>query len=1351
MEFLKSRAFPSFYKEYAPKLLEFFGSWVDWLNKKENAAYIIDHLSTENDIDESIEAYKTHLRNELIIDFPEEISSDLKLLLKNIFYLYNSKSSIESYEFLFRCLFNASAEISYPKHNVLRLSDGRWYIPKYLKVKGTLEEDIITNFNSYYSLMIKGETSNAFGYIKKIEVYSFDNGDTFSNSLLLESVSGEFYSGEHLLLIDPSNGIIQNDLDLYVDLYAIGEGKWNGTYGFLDSDMYIQDSYFYQDFSYIIKSTVPASKWRTLIKKILHPAGLNLFANLETGGGGGEDEEEIPVIKELNPLEFLRFWHIIFKMYVFETPVSIALSNWSYKASEMVSVGTQSHSETPDYWLFEGNYFSRDGINDIKVKDFNNCFNRSSVLLFKNDGTLINPDIIRWNDFTLTDDIETVTIYGITLHPDNHMICGDFTGNEWSPYDPESNIKKNYMVFVSSTNDTSNKRIEDLNLSQKYENFTDIDPYIEDSNLDSTVMIPIEKSSIWRDLTIEDFITVNKRNNEIFDKNSFIKIPDEKVIFDEELSKYVFLDSLYEDEKIVVYNYSDSDIDEYYYIDDNNISEITLKKVTTKEYIVAFIDGKFDSRFDVIKNKIYIRTSNFMTAEFYVLSRIEASRKTYQEYCNDKRFTYNNARILPYMYYNTHLDSLDIINYHKLCYTLKNGFANIFWLEYLDYKINFQTIEKLLMSPEAQNTSNTLDEIIYFGYQEDKETWNKDILKLIPIANKYSSLIFSYDGKYIDPESIDWHLYKVNDENLYNKPLYSLQVKSEKPLCRFELSEETSHEYAKYDILENLNSNSIVYNSINYAVPLENLKESDIIISNDNITSIKSSTSNTEIRCEINVNVNTLNDKLNFFAFINGKKIHDSKVSMNDTKYMFSDSITGTVLLVNYNKNYIKSYYTGKSKTIQIKENTRNEYIIVFVDGYLYNDYTYNDYTISLKDLPIENYEIYIVNSYDYYKKSKSVCNYNGYFTFTNIRRYNYMPSNYILNIMKEIDCIAELKKLDTVITYNKSLILNSINHMKFALNEDEQCVLPSFNTLDNVLYFGDSIEFSNIENMKVEEYQIQTNRESSILFDDSGYLIDPENIRWGITEFKEKQNTSKITTVILNPSHISTNSTMKKSSFQPLELKESDMASLLYEDYTNYKELREYTNNNSILSELSITQLKELTSKDYVNEFDENLTSEFITFTPNTGEFIPENELIFIDNKKVYPTCYTKTTDSYVFNTTLLDEQKLEYNIDIYEYDSDDIESIIQIESCSTRFITLPRIGILKQNLLVFRSGLQTSDYYISGDNLCFNTSVNNEHIEIYIFKPYDYLFITESFYNKEYNSFIPKNIKRLSLYNII
>ena len=88
MKNLKTRAFPSFFKDYAPKLIEFFGVWVDWLNEKENAAYIIDHLSSERDIDASIDAYTTHIKDKLMADYPAYIASDLKLLLKNIFYLY---------------------------------------------------------------------------------------------------------------------------------------------------------------------------------------------------------------------------------------------------------------------------------------------------------------------------------------------------------------------------------------------------------------------------------------------------------------------------------------------------------------------------------------------------------------------------------------------------------------------------------------------------------------------------------------------------------------------------------------------------------------------------------------------------------------------------------------------------------------------------------------------------------------------------------------------------------------------------------------------------------------------------------------------------------------------------------------------------------------------------------------------------------------------------------------------------------------------------------------------------------------------------------------------------------------
>ena len=62
MDFLKTRSFPSFYQEYAPKLIEFFGAWIEWMNESGNMAYVIDHLSSESDIDESVEKYKSSIK-----------------------------------------------------------------------------------------------------------------------------------------------------------------------------------------------------------------------------------------------------------------------------------------------------------------------------------------------------------------------------------------------------------------------------------------------------------------------------------------------------------------------------------------------------------------------------------------------------------------------------------------------------------------------------------------------------------------------------------------------------------------------------------------------------------------------------------------------------------------------------------------------------------------------------------------------------------------------------------------------------------------------------------------------------------------------------------------------------------------------------------------------------------------------------------------------------------------------------------------------------------------------------------------------------------------------------------------
>ena len=47
----------------------------------------------------------------------------------------------------------------------------------------------------------------------------------------------------------------------------------------------IQDSYFYQNFSYVVKSNIPITEWKTQVLENNHPAGFNMFGQLQLTGG----------------------------------------------------------------------------------------------------------------------------------------------------------------------------------------------------------------------------------------------------------------------------------------------------------------------------------------------------------------------------------------------------------------------------------------------------------------------------------------------------------------------------------------------------------------------------------------------------------------------------------------------------------------------------------------------------------------------------------------------------------------------------------------------------------------------------------------------------------------------------------------------------------------------------------------------------------------------------------------------------------------------------------------------------------------------------------------------------------
>jgi hypothetical protein len=162
-----------------------------------------------------------------------------------------------------------------------------------------------SSFNKDNTLL-KDYTSNVTLLIKDFEDYSFRNGMVVSqgnasgivtdwragtNILKLRNVSGKFYTNQQL-----SSGIatvvadLTTTFDLDLKSYSDNLGRFFGEKGVLDSpSQRITDSFFYQDYSYVIRSKTSINDWRDLVKDTTHPAGFVMFSEMVIDAGAKVD------------------------------------------------------------------------------------------------------------------------------------------------------------------------------------------------------------------------------------------------------------------------------------------------------------------------------------------------------------------------------------------------------------------------------------------------------------------------------------------------------------------------------------------------------------------------------------------------------------------------------------------------------------------------------------------------------------------------------------------------------------------------------------------------------------------------------------------------------------------------------------------------------------------------------------------------------------------------------------------------------------------------------------------------------------------------------------------------------
>jgi hypothetical protein len=164
-------------------------------NYKPNPVQTIQELLNFRDPDKVISNFLSNFRNEILNTIPDTLVSGLnkRSLIKNVKSLYRTKGTNQGHQIFFRLLFGEESQTTYPRENILRVSDGKWNTSKILRAIATTGET-----GELIGRTITGLSSNATAIIEN--VFKFQIGDSEVSEFILneDTLFGTFTIGEEI-------------------------------------------------------------------------------------------------------------------------------------------------------------------------------------------------------------------------------------------------------------------------------------------------------------------------------------------------------------------------------------------------------------------------------------------------------------------------------------------------------------------------------------------------------------------------------------------------------------------------------------------------------------------------------------------------------------------------------------------------------------------------------------------------------------------------------------------------------------------------------------------------------------------------------------------------------------------------------------------------------------------------------------------------------------------------------------------------------------------------------------------------------------------------------------------------
>jgi hypothetical protein len=213
---------PDFVRRDHPLFVQFLESYYKSLEQDGGLMYVSKRFPDFYDIDTLNADYVEEggdelyhiLNDQYYKNFVKFIPSDSLVdrirILKKAKDFYRSTGSEKSIRFLARILFNKEAKVYYPERDVLKASDGKWYIQKSLNIRDVLVDNVAnsTAFSRFVNTSIRGVTSNSTATIESINPY-YQSG-VLITELVVTDVLRDFFDGETIYTTIEDQGVLKH-------------------------------------------------------------------------------------------------------------------------------------------------------------------------------------------------------------------------------------------------------------------------------------------------------------------------------------------------------------------------------------------------------------------------------------------------------------------------------------------------------------------------------------------------------------------------------------------------------------------------------------------------------------------------------------------------------------------------------------------------------------------------------------------------------------------------------------------------------------------------------------------------------------------------------------------------------------------------------------------------------------------------------------------------------------------------------------------------------------------------------------------------------------------------------------